>query len=106
MRTSATFACCSGQLVVVSRRAARKQTARTTAEKATTAPTRSRRCHDVPLPGCRRGAKGLRRVSLPDGALHLDLDQTVHLDRVLERELLDDRLDEAGHHHRRGFGFG
>src|SRR5215217_752636 len=30
-----------------------------------------------------------------NGALHLELDQAVHLDRVLHRELLDDRLDEA-----------
>src|SRR3954452_2776230 len=30
-----------------------------------------------------------------NGALHLQLDQPVHLDRVLHRELLDDRLDEA-----------
>jgi hypothetical protein len=28
-------------------------------------------------------------------SLHLQLDQAVHLDRVLHRELLDDRLDEA-----------
>ncbi len=32
---------------------------------------------------------------LADRALHLELDQTVHLDGVLHRELLDDRLDEA-----------
>src|SRR3954449_1750020 len=32
---------------------------------------------------------------LPNGALHLELDQAVHLDRVLHRQLLDDRLDEA-----------
>src|SRR5215212_8185257 len=31
---------------------------------------------------------------LANGALHLKLDQAVHLDRVLHRELLDDRLDE------------
>src|SRR5215217_8402567 len=30
-----------------------------------------------------------------NGALHLELDQAVHLDRVLHRQLLDDRLDEA-----------
>src|SRR5215217_1028691 len=30
-----------------------------------------------------------------NGALHLELDEAVHLDRVLHRELLDDRLDEA-----------
>src|SRR6478672_3323010 len=32
---------------------------------------------------------------LANRALHLELDQAVHLDRVLHRELLDDRLDEA-----------
>src|SRR4051794_19965766 len=32
---------------------------------------------------------------LANRALHLKLDQAVHLDRVLHRELLDDRLDEA-----------
>src|SRR5215218_10953910 len=30
-----------------------------------------------------------------NGALHLELDEAVHLDRVLHRQLLDDRLDEA-----------
>src|SRR3954449_2512485 len=34
-------------------------------------------------------------VALANGALHLQLDQAVHLHRVLHRELLDDRLDEA-----------
>src|SRR4051812_23493958 len=39
---------------------------------------------------------GSGRVSqaLANGALHLELDQPVHLERVLHRELLDDRLDE------------
>jgi hypothetical protein len=32
---------------------------------------------------------------LPDAPFHLQLDQPVHLDGVLHRELLDDRLDEA-----------
>src|SRR3954451_15201618 len=32
---------------------------------------------------------------LANRALHLELDQAVHLDRVLHRELLDDRLDKA-----------
>ena len=32
---------------------------------------------------------------LADRALHLQLDQPVHLDRVLHWELLDDRLDES-----------
>src|SRR4051812_48709158 len=30
-----------------------------------------------------------------NGTLHLELDEAVHLHRVLPRELLDDRLDEA-----------
>jgi len=34
-------------------------------------------------------------AELANGALHLQLDQAVHLDGVLHRELLDDRLDEA-----------
>src|SRR6185436_16062310 len=34
-------------------------------------------------------------------AFHLELDQPVHLNGVLERELLGDRLDEAGDDHRR-----
>src|SRR5215217_2946290 len=37
---------------------------------------------------------------------HLQLDQAVHLDRVLERELLRDRLDEAGDDHRACLGLG
>jgi hypothetical protein len=36
-------------------------------------------------------------------ALHLELDETVHLDRKLERKLLRDRLDETGHDHRGRF---
>ena len=32
---------------------------------------------------------------LANRTLHLQLDQPVHLDRVLHRQLLDDRLDEA-----------
>src|SRR3954447_17773344 len=36
-------------------------------------------------------------VALANRALHLELDQAVHLDRVLHRQLLDDRLDEAVH---------
>src|SRR3954451_4693614 len=32
-------------------------------------------------------------------AFHLELDQPVHLDRVLERQLLGDRLHEAGDDH-------
>src|SRR5919112_4187758 len=34
-------------------------------------------------------------VVLANGAFHLQLDEAVHLDRVLHRQLLDDRLDEA-----------
>src|SRR3954453_1433349 len=34
-------------------------------------------------------------TALANGTLHLQLDQPVHLDRVLHRQLLDDRLDEA-----------
>src|ERR671920_911334 len=34
-------------------------------------------------------------VVLANGALHLQLDEAVHLHRVLHRQLLDDRLDEA-----------
>src|SRR3954451_24902067 len=40
------------------------------------------------------GSSG-RTVALANRALHLQLDQAVHLDRVLHRELLHDRLDEA-----------
>src|SRR5581483_8200379 len=58
-----------------------------------------------PRPGCetpRRGfaaerERALARAAasnLTDGAFHLDVDEAVHLDRVLERELFDDRLDE------------
>src|SRR4051794_20956621 len=34
-------------------------------------------------------------ASSANGPLHLELDEAVHLDRVLHRQLLDDRLDEA-----------
>src|SRR5919201_4718265 len=34
-------------------------------------------------------------VASANRTLHLQLDQAVHLDRVLHRQLLDDRLDEA-----------
>src|SRR5437588_11782025 len=44
--------------------------------------------------------------ALPDTALHLELDEPVHLDGVLERKLLRDRLDEAGHDHRGGLRLG
>src|SRR6185312_7623284 len=38
---------------------------------------------------------GCSKVALANGPLHLQLDQAVHLDRVLHRQLLRDRLDEA-----------
>ena len=41
---------------------------------------------------------------LADRAFHLDLNEAVHLDRIFQRELFDDRLDEAGDDHRGGFG--
>src|SRR6266446_1244228 len=43
-------------------------------------------------------------AALANRAFHLQLDQAVHLDRVLERQLLGDRLDEAADHHGRGLG--
>src|SRR6478752_2259976 len=39
---------------------------------------------------------------LANRALHLQLDEAVHLDRVLHRKLLRDGLDEAVHDHLRG----
>src|SRR5690242_21574603 len=48
--------------------------------------------------------KAARRST--DGAFHLELDQPVHLDGVLERELLGDRLDEARDDHRGGLLLG
>src|SRR5919202_3257833 len=47
-----------------------------------------------------------RKSWLADGAFHLELDQAVHLDRVLQWKLLRDRLDEAGHDHRRRLRLG
>ena len=47
-----------------------------------------------------------RPAPLADGAFHLELDQPVHLDGVLHRQLLDERLDEAGDDHARGLGLG
>src|SRR3954466_15350697 len=41
------------------------------------------------------GSSSSRQAGSANGAFHLQLDQAVHLDRVLHRELLDDRLDEA-----------
>src|SRR5439155_18130622 len=43
---------------------------------------------------------------LTDRPLHLELDQAVHLDRVLERQLIGDRLDEPADHHRRRLRLG
>src|SRR4051812_41693301 len=45
-------------------------------------------------------------VALANGALHLELDEAVHLDRVLHRQLLDDRLDEAVDDQLRGLVLG
>src|SRR5215207_795651 len=42
----------------------------------------------------------LARRTLPDRALHLELDQAVQLDGVLQGKLLGYRLDEAVDHHR------
>src|SRR3954453_9850452 len=41
------------------------------------------------------GSQSGEVVALANRALHLQLDEAVHLDRVLHRQLLDDRLDEA-----------
>src|SRR3954451_16140362 len=43
----------------------------------------------------RRSARVARVGALANRALHLQLDEAVHLDGVLHRELLDDGLDEA-----------
>src|SRR4051794_68918 len=45
----------------------------------------------------RRAARNSGTVALANRALHLELNEAVHLDRVLHRQLLDDRLDEAVH---------
>src|SRR5215210_3087270 len=45
-------------------------------------------------------------LPLPDRALHLQLDQSVQLDRVLERQFLGDGLDEAVDDHGHGLLFG
>src|SRR5690606_30078957 len=42
-----------------------------------------------------------RVIASADTALHLQLDQPVQLHRVLQRQQLRDRLDEAAHDHRR-----
>src|SRR5690606_12212403 len=40
-------------------------------------------------------------VASANAPLHLQLDESVQLDGVLQRQLLRDRLDEAAHDHRR-----
>src|SRR5262249_51527519 len=45
---------------------------------------------------CAAAAGDMVRL-LANRPFHLQLDQAVHLDRVLERQLLRDRLDEAAH---------
>src|SRR5215210_2087704 len=45
-------------------------------------------------------------LALANRPFHLQLDQPVHLDGVLERELLGDGLDEPGDDHRRGLRLG
>jgi len=44
----------------------------------------------------RAGDRPAKAASSADRALHLELDQAVHLDPVLHRQLLDDRLDGPG----------
>src|SRR5581483_226078 len=56
--------------------------------------------------GSGSSAKAAAAAGLANRAFHLELDQAVHLDGVLERELLRDRLDEARHDHRRGLRLG
>src|ERR1017187_1155336 len=51
------------------------------------------------------GARKVERASAY-AADHLQLDQAVELDRVLHRQLLGDRLDEAVDDHRRGLILG
>src|SRR3979411_871546 len=46
-----------------------------------------------------------RWTALADGALHLELDQPVELDRVLQRQLPTDRLDTPPHAQSHGLGF-
>src|SRR6266568_2370283 len=45
-----------------------------------------------------QGSRSRRRLA--DGSLHLQLDEPVQLQRVLHRQFLGDRLDEAAHDHR------
>src|SRR3954447_6126504 len=60
------------------------------------AAARSRRGGGPARGGARGGgSQSGEVVALANRALHLQLDEAVHLDRVLHRQLLDDRLDEA-----------
>ena len=45
-------------------------------------------------------------IDLPHAPFHLQFDQAVHFDGVFHRQFFDERLDEAGHDHGRGFRFG
>src|SRR5260221_10165077 len=58
-----------------------------------------RQCSSV-VSGIGSAAYAATASALANGAFHLQLDQSVHLDGVLERQLLGDRLDEARHDHR------
>src|SRR5690606_28617803 len=60
--------------------------------------TRRRRQVAIQIPGTRYSE---RQLADGAGGGHVELDETVHLDRVFHRELLDDGLDEPRHHHRR-----
>src|SRR5690606_33094765 len=65
--------------------------------------TRRRRQVAILIPGTRYSE---RQLADGAGGGHVELDETVHLDRVFHRELLDDGLDEPRHHHRRRLVFG
>ena len=43
---------------------------------------------------------------LPNRSFHLQLNQAIHFNRVLHRQLFNQRLDETVDNHRAGFGFG
>ena len=42
---------------------------------------------------------------LSDASFHLQCDQTIHLDGIFHRQFFDERLDETGDDHCRGFLF-